>query len=756
MPSNQSENREALFGLLPGHLAKVGTGEDTAHRARLGLGMLLDWLEAFPGGTWQERWQSAGDDDPAIDWRTAAGAIKVWERHGMMAAFQMLMCHRIIRPSYARLIMRRLNRITDDLRHTTDRDDFERLLQAAKDAGTAGYMIQHTLVLLTRVLIHTRKRMADLTTDDLFEYTHSVAALGRKPVGLHTAHELLRSIGVIEEPPLTAGRRKRHGRRSVEDLVDAHRPACSEVRGVLVAYLRERATSLDYQSLEALTDHLTRLFWGDIETHHPGINSLNLSPEVAGAWKARVRLRPDGQPRLTLEHVLISVRAFYLDIAQWAAERPEIWGPYAFPCPISDADMRIVRKEKDRRRARTHARIRTFAPVLPRFVAAVQQRHAEAKALLDAARACPEGATFEHTGHRYFRTVPTRSKRALEFGPAELRVRRIDAMPSRVIRCEFEEEDAFWIWAIVEVLRLTGIRQEELLELTHLSIREYRMPDGQVVLLLQIAPSKIDTERVVPICPELPHVLAAVVARAKGENDHIPPVARYDPYERVVGAPLPYLFQWRRGIQQRLMTRHSLPYLLSRASDHAGLRDVDGQPLRFTPHDFRRLFATEAVNGGLPIHIAAKLLGHLDLNTTRGYVAVYSEDVIRHFQAHVARRRALRPTEEYREPTAAEWQDFEKHFRHRKMALGDCYRPYETDCPHEHACVRCPMLRMDPEQLPRLLQIEKNTHDLLSEARENGWEGEAQGLEETLLHIDEKKAQVKRIRQLPITVMVKS
>jgi hypothetical protein len=38
-------------------------------------------------------------------------------------------------------------------------------------------------------------------------------------------------------------------------------------------------------------------------------------------------------------------------------------------------------------------------------------------------------------------------------------------MPSRVIRCEFEEEDAFWTWAVVEVPRLTGIRQEELLGL---------------------------------------------------------------------------------------------------------------------------------------------------------------------------------------------------------------------------------------------------------------------------------------------------
>ena len=38
----------------------------------------------------------------------------------------------------------------------------------------------------------------------------------------------------------------------------------------------------------------------------------------------------------------------------------------------------------------------------------------------------------------------------------------------------------------------------------------------------------------------------------------------------------------------------------------------------FTPHDFRRLLATNLVNSGLPIHIGAALLGHVNLQTTRG------------------------------------------------------------------------------------------------------------------------------------------
>jgi hypothetical protein len=39
---------------------------------------------------------------------------------------------------------------------------------------------------------------------------------------------------------------------------------------------------------------------------------------------------------------------------------------------------------------------------------------------------------------------------------------------------EEEEEDAFWDWAVVETSHHSGVRIEELCELTHLSVRQYR------------------------------------------------------------------------------------------------------------------------------------------------------------------------------------------------------------------------------------------------------------------------------------------
>ena len=80
--------------------------------------------------------------------------------------------------------------------------------------------------------------------------------------------------------------------------------------------------------------------------------------------------------------------------------------------------------------------------------------------------------------------------------------------------------------------------------------------------------------------------------------------------------------------------------------------------LNYTPHDFRRVFITDAIMNGLPPHIAQIIAGHRDINVTLGYKAIYPDEAIQAHLAFLARRRSLRPSEEYRVPTDAEWEEF--------------------------------------------------------------------------------------------------
>ncbi len=148
---------------------------------------------------------------------------------------------------------------------------------------------------------------------------------------------------------------------------------------------------------------------------------------------------------------------------------------------------------------------------------------------------------------------------------------------------------------------------------------------------------------------------------------------------------------------------------------------------------------------GMPPHIAQLVAGHRDISTTMGYKAVYPEEVINGHRAYIARRRATRPAAEYRVPTDAEWAEFTGHFERRKVALGDCGRSYDTPCIHEHSCLRCPLLRPDPAQRPRLDGIRASLTARIAEAEANHWLGEAEGLRISLAAASQKLGQMDQI-----------
>ena len=141
---------------------------------------------------------------------------------------------------------------------------------------------------------------------------------------------------------------------------------------------------------------------------------------------------------------------------------------------------------------------------------------------------------------------------------------------------------------------------------------------------------------------------------------------------------MPLLFQRPVGLENRPITAEGIRGLLAGALAASGITATDGRPLTYQPHDFRRIFTTDAILNGMPPHLAQLILGHQDINTTMGYKAVYPEEAINGHRAFIARRRALRPAAEYRVPTDEEWAEFLGHFERRKVALGDCGRSYDT------------------------------------------------------------------------------
>jgi integrase len=714
-----------------------------------GVPVVLAWLQQHPGESWQERWLAAGADqeDGWLDDLAGDDPRKPsTKRSAMVYAVDYLMLTRVILPAHSYLASHKPHALLRWARQHLCPDSFARLEQAGAEMGMRPHQVHDGLTVISRIVLHTGRDIDQLTGEDIYQHRNFYHALGRRRCGNAAAWELLAHIGVLPAGSrLDAGTRL--GQRPAEAIADYHQVQSQRIRGVLIRYLSERLPAMDYSSWRMLAGELAGLFWADIERHHPGIETLRLPPDVADGWKQRLRTwtAADGTTRERKHYlaVLAQVRAFYLDIQEWALEDPS-WAEWAAPSPVRRSELAGMAKARRKTVSEMHQRVRERLPHLQRLAGSASGHLAAQAALLAAAAPVPVGQEFTHEGVTWRRAIP---KAQLQ-DPIRRRDDHVvveDAAGGMVNVTE-DEDYAFWTWAVIETLRHTGVRHEELLEITQLAITSYRLPrTGEAIPLLQIVPSKSNEERLLLVSPELASVLASIIKRLRDNNNgRVPLVARYDPHEKVTGPPLPHLFQRKNAWRPSVIGPSVIGRMLNDALARAGITDAAGQSLRYTAHDFRRMFATEAVTGGLPVHIAAKILGHRNIATVESYIAVFQDDLVRTYRAFLDKRRAVRPEAEYREPTDEEWHEFEEHFEKRRLEIGTCGRPYGTPCAHEHACIRCAMLRPDPAARGRLTEIIKNLADRISEARINGWLGEVEGLQISLHAARAKLAAIDR------------
>jgi hypothetical protein len=747
-------DRQAAIRLATGAPLVISNPAAQAKRVR-GLRHLLDWLTDQTGDTWQQRWTSSGAETLGARWRQAPiawlgaqGRRSAWLPSELSSALLALIFADVARPALGWLACTPSikSELAGGLALVRDPSGFAQLREHCQaHAEIPERAARLTAQRASVILAAKGGTLADITVGDVLELVDTeTAILATWPRDVPAFYQILRNLGFLgEQAPPRFRQLRTGGQLTPEQLIDRYGLQCRPIRDLMVSYLHERQPSLDYNSLKDLSYYLARRFWKDLETHHPGIDSLRLAPEVAAAWRDRLlKKQPPSSgsdtdepiARISYRECLVKVRAFYLDLSQWALEDPARWAPWVAPCPVGrDVEHR---KFKRYRKARMDARTRERLPVLPILVATVERRRIAAAELLAAAQAVEPGRNFTADGHQLTRLGAWSGKLLV----TESTGRRRDLRR--------EEEYAFWAWAAVNVLRLTGARIEELMEITHHSLIQYRLPTtSEIVPLLQIAPSKTDAERLLVVSPELADVLSAIIVRVRNDTGVVPLVPAYDWHECVWRPPAPALFQRRFSTENRAISHGTIRKMIQAALADTGLTDpVDGGPLNYTPHDFRRLFITDAILNGLPPHIAQVIAGHRDINVTMGYKAIYPEEAIQAHLAFLARRRGLRPTEEYRVPTEEEWEEFLGHFERRKVSTGICARAYSTPCSHEHACLRCPMHWPDPAQQQRIVDIRDNLIARIAEAEREGWLGEVEGLRISLAGANDKLAQINRRR----------
>jgi hypothetical protein len=487
------QTRETVLNRLLAPPFTVGNAS-TQDRRRLGLIRTMDWLQEQAGDSWQDRWNAAVDADGTADWRLPA--LRWLQGTGRVASdnatvgqvlgvgLALLIGGDVIRPGLAWLLASVTPRdLAGVMARVRDPDGFAGLA-ALKAASAAGLRTSRDAIEWIAYLVAAKGgAVRDITVGDSLDLLEiSDQRDGATTGGRGTSfYQLLHAMDVFPAgAPSTV--RMFHsavqGQRTAGQLIDRYDLACRPVRDLLVGYLLERQPGLDYASLRLIATTLGRTFWKDLEEHHPGIESLRLAPDIAAAWKQRVQTKTVRSrnelgdvvetlaARSSATDCLMTVRAFYLDLAQWAADDPARWGPWVVPCPIRDGSTGY-RKARSHRKSRMDQRTRERLPVLPVLIAASDQARKDAAIRMDAAARAEPGESFTAAGQTL------RRSKLRNPGP---RIWAED--PDTGIRHDLsrEEDTAFWTWAAVEVLRLTGIRIEELTELSHHSLVQYRLP----------------------------------------------------------------------------------------------------------------------------------------------------------------------------------------------------------------------------------------------------------------------------------------
>lgn len=427
-----------------------------------GLDRILDWLQAQSGGTWQERWAAGGAEAPGVaDWRSVVARwLKDTGRMspGRKRAGQAigggplpLVCGDVLRPGLRWLMTTRtLRDAAAEMGRARDPGGFA-LLAAVCRADPASRDTQRVALRHIAVIMAAKGGMAaDITAGDCLELLSLGGEIDdRHPRSPHF-YQLLHTAGMLPAAASPTVRAFRAGgQRSAGQLIDCYAIECQPVRDLLVNYLRERRLGVDYATLRGIAHTLGKLFWRDVELHHPGISSLRLPGAVAVAWRERlltktIRSRTTSGGDITetlasrseVHNHLTRVRAFYPDIAEWAADDPARWGPWAAPCPVRPEQL-ARGKHLAQRKARMDQRTRERMPVLPLLIAATLRASRDAGERLAAAGKTRPGEMFTAGGQALRRPVLTSADSA--------RIWAEDPSTGRRRDLTLEEHRAFWM-----------------------------------------------------------------------------------------------------------------------------------------------------------------------------------------------------------------------------------------------------------------------------------------------------------------------
>jgi len=179
------------------------------YRRVAGLRLLLDWLGAQPGATWQDRWLASGADGTGERWREvpaawlrAQGYDRRWRRDGLVGALPVVVSADLLRPSLHWLIGgggARGGLLARNLEDSRDPDGFARLAERCHEAALSNAVAGQVRYLTAQILAAKGGDIAQITIGDLLELFDAEDAARFNTQGSRRVfYRILREMGIFD------------------------------------------------------------------------------------------------------------------------------------------------------------------------------------------------------------------------------------------------------------------------------------------------------------------------------------------------------------------------------------------------------------------------------------------------------------------------------------------------------------------------------------------------------------------------------
>jgi hypothetical protein len=164
---------------------------------------------------------------------------------------------------------------------------------------------------------------------------------------------------------------------------------------------------------------------------------------------------------------------------------------------------------------------------------------------------------------------------------------------------------------------------------------------------------------------------------------------------------------------------------LNRWVAEQGIRDHTGKLYHITAHQFRHTVGMRLLNGGVPIEVISRLLGHKSLMMTQVYARVRDSKMRTDLERVAYRRKTVdaqgQTVKGDPRANAPEAQMIRKGVRGQTLPVGGCGRLVVLgDCSHANKCLTCPMWLTSTDDVPALKSFYNRAIRLKQQATAKG------------------------------------